>query len=61
MGAERTSVFMNLMPLCTALIAVVGLGEPIHGYHLLGGGLILGGVMASQLKGRASVAEREAA
>ncbi len=61
MGAERTSVFMNLMPLCTALIAVVGLGEPIHGYHLLGGGLILGGVMASQLKGRAPVAEREAA
>ncbi|MFM5325491.1 DMT family transporter [Aeromonas veronii] len=61
MGAERTSVFMNLMPLCTALIAVVGLGEPIHGYHLLGGGLILGGVMAFQLKGRAPVAEREAA
>lgn len=61
MGAERTSVFMNLMPLCTALIAVVGLGEPIHGYHLLGGGLILGGVMASQLKGRVPVAEREAA
>ena len=50
MGAERTSVFMNLLPLCTALIAVISLGEPIHGYHLLGGGLILGGVMISQLK-----------
>ena len=61
MGAERTSVFMNLLPLCTALIAVISLGEPIHGYHLLGGGLILGGVMASQLKRRAPVAEREAA
>ena len=34
---------MNLMPLCTALIAVITLGEPIHGYHLLGGGLILTG------------------
>ncbi|MGY2436965.1 EamA family transporter, partial [Escherichia coli] len=45
MGAERTSVFMNLMPLCTALIAVITLGEPIRGYHLLGGGLILSSVM----------------
>ncbi len=52
---------MNLLPLCTALIAVISLGEPIHGYHLLGGGLILGGVMASQLKRRAPVAEQEAA
>ena len=52
LGAERTSVFMNLMPLCTALIAVITLGEPIHGYHLLGGGLILTGVMLSQLKPR---------
>lgn len=61
LGAARTSVFMNLLPLCTALIAVISLGEPIHGYHLLGGGLILGGVMASQLKRRTPVAEREAA
>ncbi|WP_043758830.1 DMT family transporter [Aeromonas taiwanensis] len=53
LGPERTSVFMNLMPLCTALIAVITLGEPIHGYHLLGGGLILGGVMLAQLKPRA--------
>ena len=52
LGPERTSVFMNLIPLLTALIAVVSLGEPIHGYHLFGGGLILGGVMCSQLKGR---------
>ncbi|MGY3966319.1 DMT family transporter [Aeromonas enteropelogenes] len=53
LGAERTSVFMNLMPLCTALIAVITLGEPIHGYHLLGGSLILGGVMLAQRKPRA--------
>lgn len=52
LGPERTSVFMNLMPLCTALIAVITLGEPIHGYHLLGGGLILGGVMLAQRKPR---------
>lgn len=53
LGPERTSVFMNLMPLCTALIAVITLGEPIHGYHLLGGSLILGGVMFAQRKPRA--------
>ena len=60
LGAERTSVFMNLMPLCTALIAVITLGEPIHGYHLLGGGLILAGVMLSQFKTRTrpALAER---
>lgn len=52
LGVERTSVFMNLMPLCTALIAVITIGEPIHGYHLLGGGLILTGVMISQFRPR---------
>ncbi|MNR27819.1 EamA-like transporter family protein [compost metagenome] len=61
MGAERTSVFMNLMPLCTALIAVISLGEPIHGHHLLGGGLILTGVMISQFKPRARPALVEGA
>ena len=61
MGAERTSVFMNLMPLCTALIAVISLGEPIHGHHLIGGGLILTGVMISQFKPRARPALVEGA
>ena len=61
LGAERTSVFMNLMPLCTALIAVISLGEPIHGHHLIGGGLILTGVMISQFKPRARPARVEGA
>ncbi|MGY3925683.1 DMT family transporter [Aeromonas simiae] len=52
LGPERTAIFMNLMPLLTALIAVVSLGEPIHGYHLLGGGLILTGVAISQYRPR---------
>ncbi|WP_439826912.1 DMT family transporter [Aeromonas enteropelogenes] len=61
LGPERTSVFMNLMPLCTALIAVITLGEPIHGYHLLGGSLILGDVMLAQRKPKARpVLAREA-
>ncbi len=61
LGAERTSVFMNLMPLCTALLADITLGEPIHGYHLLGGGLVLIGVMISQFRPRARPALLEGA
>lgn len=48
LGSERTAIFMNLLPLCTALIAAVTLGERIHAYHWLGGGLILLGVAVSQ-------------
>ncbi|MNF56057.1 aromatic amino acid exporter [compost metagenome] len=61
LGPERTSVFMNLIPLFTAMIAVSSLGEPIHGYHLLGGGLILGGVMCSQFKPRRRAPQLEGA
>ncbi|MBZ6067292.1 DMT family transporter [Aeromonas schubertii] len=52
LGPERTAIFMNLMPLCTALMATLSLGEPVHGYHLLGGGLILSGVALSQYRPR---------
>lgn len=52
LGPERTAIFMNLMPLCTALMATQSLGEPVHGYHLLGGGLILTGVALSQYRPR---------
>lgn len=48
LGSDRTAIFMNLLPLFTALLASVTLGETIHGYHWLGGGLILLGVSLSQ-------------
>lgn len=50
LGSERTAIFMNLLPLFTALFASVTLGEQIHAYHWLGGGLILLGVTLSQRK-----------
>ena len=50
LGADRTAVFMNLLPLCTAVIAMQSLGEKIQGYHLWGGGLVLLGVLVAQLK-----------
>lgn len=47
-GAERVAVFMNLTPLFTGLLAVVLLGEALHGYHAIGGGLILVGIAVVQ-------------
>lgn len=48
LGSERTAIFMNLLPLLTALLASATLGETIHAYHWLGGGLILLGVSLAQ-------------
>lgn len=48
LGNERTAIFMNLLPLLTALLASATLGETIHAYHWLGGGLILLGVSMAQ-------------
>ncbi|WP_247646385.1 DMT family transporter [Deefgea sp. CFH1-16] len=50
MGSEKTAIFMNLLPLLTALIAVLVLGETLHGYHYLGAGLILFGVFLVQFR-----------
>ncbi|MHA6820497.1 DMT family transporter [Ralstonia pseudosolanacearum] len=48
LGSERTVVMMNLLPVFTALMASAMLGETIHGYHWIGGGLILLGVSLVQ-------------
>lgn len=48
LGPTRCAIFMNLLPLLTALGAVVMLGEPIRSYHLVGGGVTLVGVACAQ-------------
>ncbi|MEH2513816.1 drug/metabolite transporter (DMT)-like permease [Nitrobacteraceae bacterium AZCC 1564] len=48
LGPTRCAIFMNLLPLFTALGAVVMLGEPIRSYHLIGGGITLVGVACAQ-------------
>ena len=48
LGSDRTAIFMNLLPLFTALMASAMLGETIHHYHWVGGGLILLGVAMGQ-------------
>ncbi|QTT91186.1 DMT family transporter [Pseudomonas chlororaphis] len=48
LGPSRTTLFFNLLPLITALIAAVVLHEQLALYHLVGGVLTLGGVILSE-------------
>ncbi|MEB3766857.1 DMT family transporter [Acinetobacter sp. MD2] len=50
LGPNRTSIFMNLMPVFTAMIAYFWLGEEWTIYYSIGGGLILFGVLLAQKK-----------
>ncbi|WP_448646245.1 DMT family transporter [Pseudomonas mohnii] len=50
LGAEKTAVLMNLVPLFTAILAIGLLGETLHLYHAAGGGLILLGIGLAQWK-----------
>lgn len=48
LGPSRTSVFFNLMPILTVIIAALVLSEQLELYHALGGGLTLFGVLVSE-------------
>ncbi|OMQ24754.1 DMT family transporter [Serratia oryzae] len=48
LGANTASIFMNLAPVFTAIIAVLFLHEHLQSYHLIGGGVTLLGVLLSQ-------------
>lgn len=50
LGPNRTSIFMNLMPIFTAIIAYVWLNEAWSIYHSLGGVIILSGIVLAQRK-----------
>lgn len=47
-GPGRAGVFMNLVPVCGALLAVLLLAEPFHVYHALGLVLVLGGIWLAE-------------
>ena len=49
LGANQASMFMNLMPIFTVVIAMLVLDESLHGYHIVGGGITLAGVLLAQL------------
>ena len=42
-GANHTGLFINLIPVFAAILAIVFLGETLHAYHLAGMGLIVAG------------------
>ncbi|WP_263140896.1 DMT family transporter [Pseudomonas sp. RIT-PI-AD] len=44
LGAARTALFMNLLPPLVAVLAWWLLGEALHGYHAVGGVIVLLGV-----------------
>lgn len=44
-GANRAGVFIHLMPLFGAALALVFLGEQLAPYHAIGAALVLGGVV----------------
>lgn len=48
-GPSRASMFFNLVPLLTAVIAAVMLGESLAGYHAVGGVLTVAGVVLAEL------------
>lgn len=48
LGPSRTTLFFNLLPLVTAVIAAVALGEQLARYHLVGGVLTLAGVLLAE-------------
>jgi drug/metabolite transporter (DMT)-like permease len=50
-GAARGSIFLNLIPVFTAVIAVLTLGERIGLVQLIGGVLVIGGVTLASLRG----------
>ncbi len=50
LGPNRTSIFMNLMPIITAIIAYFWLNEAWTIYHTIGGIVILFGIALAQKK-----------
>jgi drug/metabolite transporter (DMT)-like permease len=55
-GASRAGVFMHLVPMFGAIMAILFLGEILHLYHLAGFALILGGVYVAARPEKISIA-----
>jgi drug/metabolite transporter (DMT)-like permease len=51
-GANRSGIFLHMIPLFGALLAIGLLGEPLRVFHVIGFALILCGVALASRKGR---------
>ena len=47
-GPGRAGVFVNLVPLFGALMAILLLGEPFAAYHIFALALVVGGIAVAQ-------------
>ena len=54
-GPNRTSIFMNLIPIVTAIVAFIWLNEAWTVYHTIGGVIILFGIALAQKKVQSKV------
>ena len=52
LGPNRTSIFMNLMPIFTAILAYFWLHEAWTMHHTIGGIIIITGIVMAQIKSR---------
>lgn len=48
LGSAQAGLFMNVMPIMGAALAILFLGEQLHGFHLVGLGLVLCGIIAAR-------------
>ena len=51
-GPGRAGVFVNLVPVFGAIMAVMLLGEPLHVYHVVALMLVVGGIAIAQRSAR---------
>lgn len=47
-GSNRAGLFMNLVPIFGAFLAVILLGETFHSYHAIALALVVGGIVLAQ-------------
>lgn len=52
-GPKAAGYFGNLYPVFGAMLGIVVLGEPLQGYHAIGGAVVLAGILLATLRGRA--------
>lgn len=55
LGADKSAMFMNLLPVFTAVMATFILDEQLSSYQFIGGALVLTGVAMTQFKSRKAV------
>lgn len=53
-GTDKTAMFMNLLPIFTAIMATIILDEQLNSTQFIGGAMVLSGVILTQLKSRKS-------